>query len=129
MLEELQSLRLPIGDYVLFGSGPLLARGWIADAGDLDVLARGPAWRRAQQLGPVEYLAEWDVTVVNIGQNISVGTSWGIGDVDPDELIDNAELIDAIPCARLDDVAAYKRIADRPKDREHLAIIEARAED
>ncbi len=71
------------------------------------------------------YLEDWDVTVVTIGP-ITVGTRWAIGDPDPDQLINNAELIGGIPCARLVDVVAYKKIADRPKDRHHVSIIEAR---
>jgi len=68
----------------------------------------------------------WDVTGVQIGNN-SIGTRWAIGDPDPDELIDNAELIAGFPCARLADIVAYKRLADRPKDRVHLEIIAARS--
>jgi hypothetical protein len=109
---------------VLFGSGPLLVRGWIEDVGDLDVLARGAAWAEAQRRGPIEHLEEWDVEVVAIG-NITIGTQWAIGDIDVDRLIDDAELIEGIPCARLDDVVAYKLISDREKDRLHLTIIES----
>jgi len=71
-LEQLRSLELPVAHHVLFGSGPLLARGWIDDAGDIDVVARGAAWARAQELGEVEYLAEWDVSVVAIGDAITI---------------------------------------------------------
>lgn len=124
-LDRLRELDLPLGDYAVFGSGPLLARGWIDDAGDLDILARGPAWRRAQELGSFTYLAEWDVSVVTIGEALTVGTRWAIGDPDPDRLIDEAEVIDGTPCVRLREVVAYKRISDRRKDREHLALIAA----
>ena len=115
---------LPVGDFVVFGSGPLLVREWITDAGDLDVIARGAAWARAQELGTAEYLEEWGVTVVNIGRNITVGTRWAIGDVDTGTLIDGAELVKGLPFANLAAVVAYKTIADRPKDRVHLEIIE-----
>jgi len=124
LLEELRSLALPVGDFVVFGSGPLLAREWITEASDLDVLARGAAWARAKELGKAEYLEAWDVSVVNIGPNITVGTRWAIGDVDTCALIDGAELIEGLPFANIEAVVAYKRIADRPKDRVHLEIIE-----
>lgn len=125
-LTELLALELTPCDYVLFGSGPLLARGWIEDVGDLDVLARGRAWERARALGEVEHLAEWNVSVVNIGDVITVGQRWAIGDPDVDELIETADLISGIPCARLEAVVAYKQISDRPKDRAHIQIIESR---
>ncbi len=119
-------MSLPAGDFVIFGSGPLLARGWIEEAGDLDVVARGAAWDRARELGTIEHLEQWGVTVVNIGRDITVGTRWAIGKVDTDALIDGAEFIDALPFASLEAVVAYKRISDRPKDRVHISIIERR---
>ena len=124
-LDQLAALGLAPHDHVLFGSGPLLVRGWITDVGDLDVVARGEAWAAAQRLGPMEYLEEWDVSVVDLG-TITIGTRWAIGDPDTDELIDNAETIAGFPCARLADVVAYKQISDRPNDRLHLSIIESR---
>ncbi len=123
LLRALRELGLPIGDFALFGSGPLLARGWIEDAGDLDVLARGRAWDHAQALGSLTYLPEHGVSVVAIGAHITVGTRWAIGNVNADEVIDGAELIGGIPCAALRQVIAYKRVANRPKDRLHLEII------
>ena len=129
LLEELARLGLPAGDYAVFGSGPLLARGWIDDAGDLDIVARGAAWAAARRLGAEEYLDEWDVTVVNIGPDITVGTRWAIGDVDVDAVIDGAEMIDGLPFASLEAVITYKRISARPKDLAHLAIIDEHLED
>ncbi len=124
VLDEFRSLNLPVGDYVIFGSGPLLARGWIDEVGDLDVLARGEAWTRALDLGTTEYLEEWDVTVVNVRPKITVGTQWAIGNVDTDVLIESSEIIDGLPFATLDAVVAYKKISRRPKDLAHLEIIE-----
>ena len=51
---ELRSLRLPADDFVICGSGPLFARGWIDDPGDLDIVARGAAWEIVAGLGTVE---------------------------------------------------------------------------
>ncbi len=126
LLDELRGLSLPLGDFVVFGSGPLLVRGWIEEAGDLDVVARGAAWERAQELGTLEHLEPWGVTIVNVGRDITVGTRWAIGDVDTDALIDGAEIIAGLPFASLDAVVAYKRISDRPKDRAHIELIQRR---
>ena len=126
LLRELLDLQLSSGDYVLFGSGPLLARGWIDQVGDLDVIARGLAWEQARALGEIKMLPEHEIEVVAIGSSITVGSRWAIGQVSADELIDTAETISGIPCARLEHVIAYKRLADRPKDRDHLAVIARR---
>lgn len=126
LIAELQSLELPAGDWALFGSGPLLVRGWVEDISDLDVISRGAAWRKARSLGRPSVLPDGNV-IVTIGGAVTVGTTWAYGDVDVDQLIDTAEMIDGVPCVTIDHVVAYKRTADRPKDRAHLAIIEARS--
>ena len=125
MLRRLLDLELPDGEWALFGSGPLLARRWIEDVGDLDVIARGRAWDVAQTLGRPLHLDEHDVDVVAIEGGITIGARWAIGSFDVDELIDTAEFVDEVPCVRLEHVAAYKEIARRPKDLRHLEIIAA----
>ena len=112
----------------MFGSGPLLVRGWINHAGDLDVLARGVAWEHALRVGHVRRLEPEGVDIVDVAENVTVGTEWAIGAFSTDALIDEAEVIDGVPCVRLEHVIAYKRIADRPKDRLHLAVIAERLE-
>ena len=121
-VEELIELALPIGDWALFGSGPLLMRGWVDEVGDLDVISRDLAWEKAQNLGSPLELPNGTVNY-EIGQGITVGTSWAYGDFSIAELIDSAETIDGIPCVRLEHVVAFKEIAGRPKDQKHLAMI------
>ncbi len=119
----LRLLGLPAGDYAVFGSGPLLVRGMIDRAGDLDVICRGAAWEAAQRLGPL--VDQHGVPVVSLYDGaVTLGTRWAIGDFDIDKLIDTAEVIDGLPFVLLEHVAAYKRLADRPKDREHLRRLE-----
>ncbi len=127
LILRLRTLGLPVGDWALFGSGPLLLRGWIEDVGDLDVICRGAAWQHAAEIGETGILQPDGVEIVNIdGGAITIGTSWRYGDISVSELIDDAEEIEGIPCVRLEHIVAYKRTADRPKDRAHLAVIEER---
>ena len=126
LLDEVRALGLPAEHFVLFGSGPLLVRGIVPPTGDLDVLTRGPAWEVARGLGPMVRLSPYDVEVVRLLQGrIEIGTVWGIGEVDVDHLIDDAEIIDGLPFAGLAHVRAYKQLAGRPKDREHLRLLDA----
>jgi hypothetical protein len=119
----LRSLELPSGDYAVFGSGPLLVRGIIERAGDLDVLCRGAAWEAAQRLGPAG--EQHGVPVVSLCNGlVTLGRKWAVGEVDESHLIDTAEIIDGLPFVGIEHVVAYKRIADRPKDREHLRRLE-----
>ena len=127
LVDRLRGLGLPNGVWALHGSGPLLLRGWIDEVGDLDIVCRGPAWDRARQIGEVVVLEPDGVDIVSIdGSSISIGRSWRYGETTIDEYIDTAEEIDGIPCVRLEHIVAYKRIADRPKDRAHLGVIEER---
>jgi len=76
LLQELLNVGLPEGDFALFGSGPLLVRGWIDDVGDLDVIARGTAWDHAQRVGQLSHLDRHGIDIVSIGDHITIGTAW-----------------------------------------------------
>ena len=119
--ERLRQLELPQGDFVIFGSGPLIVRGIIEATNDLDVLCRGPAWEYVQTIGRPEYLSEYGITIFSIdGGRISFGNRWAIGDFDTDTLIDSMEWFEGLPFVSLQYVSAYKILANRPKDRKHL---------
>lgn len=124
-LRLLHQVDLPTNDYAVFGSGPLLVRGVISEVNDLDLLARGAAWETATTAGEIVYLPEHDITVASFfGGLVTVGNSWAIGDVDVDKLIDTADTLEEFPFARLEHVVAYKALAGRPKDLEHLRSLE-----
>ena len=126
LFDSLRSFGLPEADYAVFGSGPLIVRGIIDATNDLDVVSRGAAWVKACELGELVTLSEHSVDVVSLLDGaITIGRSWAYGNVDIDELIDTAEVIDGLPFARLQHVVGYKKIAGRPKDREHLRLLEA----
>jgi len=113
-----------MGDFAIFGSGPLLVRGIIPAANDLDILCRGAVWEQAKSIGAIEYLEEYEVTVSTICDGkISFGTQWGIGDFDIDALIDNAEIIDCLPFVRLDHVIKYKALRATAKDLRHIRAL------
>ena len=124
LVRKLSGLGLTDGDWAVFGSGPLLLRGWIDDAGDIDIITRGPAWARAHQLGDEIRLRDGSI-IIDTGEGVTIGTRWLYGEPDIDELIDTAEIVAGVPCVRIEHVERYKRLADRPKDRVHLAIIES----
>jgi hypothetical protein len=123
--DMLASIGLCDGDYAVFGSGPLLVRGVVDEVNDIDVISRGAAWETAAASGELVFLPEHGVTVASFfAGRLTVGTSWAIGNVDINDAIDTAEVIGGIPYVRLDLVVAYKEIASRPKDIEHLHLLE-----
>ncbi len=124
LFDRVKSLNLPVGDFAIFGSGPLIVRGIIPASNDLDIICRGQAWERVKAIGELEYLSKYDVTVVTMCDGrLTFGTKWAIGEFDIDELIDGAEEIDGLPFVRLEHVTNYKKISKRPKDLRHIEAL------
>jgi hypothetical protein len=121
LFDRLRALELTPGEYAVFGSGPIAVRGLIDTVRDLDVIVRGKTWQQVKALGVVVMQGE-DETV-DLGTGLTFGRSWGYGVFDIGELIDDAEIIEGLPFVRLDAVIEFKKIADRPKDREHLRLL------
>jgi hypothetical protein len=121
----LDKLALPPSDYVVSGSGPLLAHGLKANIHDLDLLARGKAWRIAA--------AEGDIIPANSGYgrrivlfdgDLEVFDHWVGGLTDLDAMIDSAELIEGVPFMSLADTLRWKRGLGRAKDLADIRLIE-----
>ena len=125
LFAELARQDLPHGSYAVFGSGPLVVRGIVPDAGDLDVLCTLEAWTIVAARGNVEYLPDYDVTIASMLDGaLTFGTTWGIGEFDVAELIATAETIDGLPFVRLEHVVRYKTIRNSEKDRRHLDLLQ-----
>lgn len=125
-LSHLRSLQVPAGDYAIFGSGPLIIRGWIQPTNDIDVVCRGRAWAVVQSQGALVHLDDWDVDIVEmLDGSLTFGCRWQAGDIDVDEVIDQAEQIRGLPFAKLSHVAAFKQATGREKDLVHLAAMAA----
>jgi hypothetical protein len=119
----LRGLELPADDFAVAGSGPMLPAG-LRPPSDLDVVARGEAWREACRHGrPVPPRSGVGLAVRLFGGAIEVFTRWPGSCPGPDRLIDNAELIDGIRWVRLADVLLWKRLSGRDKDRDDVRLI------
>lgn len=121
LIRLLRALELPASDYVVFGSGPLLAHGLRADIGDLDVVARGPAWDRIAETCQPTRAPSGHGQMVRLV--IEVSDRWLPG-WDTDRLIDGAERHCGLPFAPLDAVRRSKLATARPKDWSDIALID-----
>ena len=125
LVRKLLSLGLPPSDYVVAGSGPLLAHGLRSEVTDLDVVARGEAWKIAMSIAdPTPPPSGHGLRVVIFDGGIEVFDRWLPGTADADELIDGAELIQGIPFCPLSVVLAWKRRSDREKDQADIKAIQ-----
>ncbi|MFC5822163.1 hypothetical protein [Nonomuraea harbinensis] len=125
LVRALLALALPADDFVIAGSGPLLAHGIRSDIGDLDVVARGKAWSKAQALAessPAPF-GEGVKRILLQGGEIEILNGWFPEIWTVDSLIERADVIDGIKYASLQDVCRWKQKLNRPKDQEDLALI------
>jgi hypothetical protein len=122
LIRALRALDLPREHYVVFGSGPLLAAGLRDRIGDLDIVARGPAWQRLTAAFPPVVAPSGHGQMVRLV--IEVADKWLPG-WDTDRLIDSAEYRDGLPFAPLAAVRRSKRATARPKDLRDLALLDA----
>lgn len=124
LVARLVAFGLDRDDFVLFGSAPLLANGLRTEIRDLDVVARGDAWRYAWQHGfrGVGGISGDDVAQF-WGGRIQFSRRWMSPARGPDELIDTAQVVDGLRFALLEDVLAYKRHLLRPKDVADIGVI------
>lgn len=133
ILEYVRSLALPTGEYVVFGSAPLYAHRLVERIEhDADIVAMGAAWKRACTLGKVVKGTYGDCVVTLFDGLVEIYDGWSVGGValDIPVLIASAEFFDTpdelrgLPFARLEEVLAFKRRINRPKDAAHIALIE-----
>ena len=124
LVKIVTELDLDRRDFVIFGSGPLLAHGLRQRISDLDVVARGPAWQRVSEYG-CQGTGSLNGAPMALfwGGRIQFSGGWISDDWDTDELIDRAEVIDGLRFARLTDILAYKQMLLRPKDLPDIAAV------
>ena len=108
-------------DFVIFGSGPLLAHGLRYGIRDLDIVARGSVWQHVSEYGSPDTGSITGAPMALFWNGlIQFSQGWISDDWDTDDLIGRAESIQGWPFAQLADVLAYKQMLLRPKD--HLDI-------
>lgn len=123
---EVKRLNLPLGQYVVFGSGPLMAHG-IRDTTDVDLFVTPSLYQTLKADG----WAEKELTGPNGGLYLVSGIyeaydTWPCGDYDPtpEAIIAAADLIQGVPFTPLAEVLKWKRAFGRPKDAADVELIE-----
>ncbi|MEU9760952.1 hypothetical protein [Streptomyces sp. NPDC047985] len=97
--------------------------------GDLDIVARGAAWKAVADLAEPGPAPSGHGRMVRLfGGTLEFFDSWLPGSSDPDSLIERAEFICGIPFCPLLDVLAWKGRSTRQKDRDDLLLIRSHLE-
>ena len=130
LVRELVAMDLDPGQFVLFGSAPLLAHGLRTTIRDLDVVARGDVLAWAKRAGTPGVGACSGDPVWQFGHGrIQFSAGWITPRWDVDELMDGADVIGGLRWARPEDVLRYKLELLRPKDLADIAKIRAHLRD
>ncbi|HEY3879879.1 MAG TPA: hypothetical protein VGM12_14905 [Trebonia sp.] len=114
-------------DFVIFGSGPLLAHGLRESIRDLDIVARGRAWQRVSEYGCPDTGSINGAPMALLWNGlIQFSPGWISADWDADDLIARAQRIQGWLFAPLTDVLAYKQTLLRAKDHRDIAALHRR---
>lgn len=120
----MRSLQLPLGHYVVTGSGPLAVRG-LREAEDIDLQVDDELWADLEK----RYGAPTDEKVMSLEEGIDAHRDTAYtpheGARDLAEQIRNADLIDGVAFMSLADTRVAKRAQGREKDLADIRAIEA----
>lgn len=79
LFERVRELQLLAGTWVIFGSGPMIARGIIPLENDLDIICLPETWDRARRFGKLSFLETEGVYIISIEDGtITLGTGRGV---------------------------------------------------
>lgn len=121
-LDELGSLHLPLGQFAIFGSGPLAIRE-IRESQDIDLIVKKDLWKKLIKTYPPS--TQTKPACLKIGKNIEIYQERLFVSESIDELIDSAELISGFPFVQLRYVLEWKKKCGREKDKKDVELIEA----
>jgi len=122
LFQRVKDLNLPIGEYAIFGSGPMGIRG-IREMGDVDIIVTQKLW---------DYFinkSDWEQRQIdnldgmkNEKLNIEIWKDWWIG-WNVEQMIKEAEIIGGLAFVNLEMMIEWKTLIAREKDLKDLELI------
>lgn len=124
IIEEVKALNLPEGEYVVVGSGALSVRG-IREHDDIDLQVsdelyeklKADGWEEREKTEGHFHLYKGNVEVARNFLHIEKC------DLDPRQVIDEADVIEGIPFMRLEHLVQLKKVMSREKDLKDIELI------
>lgn len=121
IIREVTALGFPPSTVLVHASAALVLHGLLGTARDIDLAASPAGWQHALTLGnPVRATVDELITPAS---DIEVFSGWLGDDVTP--LLERAVPIAGLSVASLADVLSFKRRLNRPKDQEHIRLLES----
>ena len=128
IVPRVQLLKLPIGEYCVFGSGVLEIHG-IRKAKDVDVLVTEELYAKLVKSGWKRRWFFWRTLwckKIVLGDNEAFTNLYWGNTYRPitKELIQRAENFEGVPFLRLEDLLAFQKNLPRKKDKDGVRLIE-----
>lgn len=124
IIQKIKELNLPIGEYVVIGSGILDVLG-IRKAHDIDIAVTKKLHREMRKTGKWKEEKRWGkIFLKNDVFEIIPELQWDAYDTTTEEAIKSATLIEGISFMNLDELCNFKKASGREKDLKDLILIE-----
>lgn len=128
IFSEVKNLNLPLGQYVVVGSGIMQALG-IKEARDIDIVVIPELFEKCKQEGWEQI--SWTYPE-KLGQiylrkgfvELYLDVNCGSCNPTTEELIENAEIINGVPFIGLDQLISFKKAYGKEKDFADIKLIE-----
>jgi hypothetical protein len=124
IFKKLAELDLPLGQYVLVGSGALAARG-IREANDLDIAVTGQLWAKLYASGEYVEVSRYGRPFLEAeGVDIIKQLNWADYSTTAEEAIRTADSINGYPFLNINETIKFKRAMGREKDILDIKLLE-----
>ena len=123
IFKKLKELNLPLGEYVLVGSGPLAARG-IREANDLDIAVTPKLLKKlidSKKYQKVEKYGKVFLEADNI--DIIPQLNWSAYPTTTEEAIKTADIINGYPFLNITEAIKFKKALGREKDFKDIELL------
>ncbi|HSX27301.1 MAG TPA: hypothetical protein VLG25_00815 [Patescibacteria group bacterium] len=124
IISKVKALRLPQGEYIVFGSCPLALAG-IRPSRDIDLLV-SPALRETlRKAGWQQITKSPNDKPLTFGE-FEAHDNWNFTSYSPSlkSLLATATIVDGVPFASLEEVRKWKAAGTRPKDLADIKLID-----
>jgi len=124
IIAEVQKLDLPLGQYVVIGSG-IMAQLGLRGANDVDIAVTPDLYAKLRASGEWEEEERYGkIFLKKEAVEINPRLDWESYSTTAEEAIASATIIDGVPFMNLNELVAFKRALGRVKDLIDIVIIE-----
>ena len=124
VIAEVKKLDLPLGQYVVIGSG-IMARLGLREANDVDIAVTPDLYAKLRASGEWEEEERYGkIFLKKEAVEIIPRLDWESYSTTAEEAIASAAILDGVPFMNLNELVAFKRALGRAKDLPDIAIIE-----